>query len=183
VPRELKEVGASDTTFDSRVLLYNRVNPRPSISKLYNTQSNVSKQGEKVVSIEPFKELGAWTTTKGVLFPSGIDAVHDKPQPWYPYYESTVGNDDVYNFHDIFFNAQANPFIAKIETDFQIGATPTYATQSGIENSWQDLGVFETEPNKLVLDIYWETSTSGLISDLNLEHCFRTKYTIYTYRS
>jgi hypothetical protein len=169
VPRELKEVGASDTTFDSRVLLYNRVNPRPSISKLYNTQSNVSKQGEKVVSIEPFKELGAWTTTKGVLFPSGIDAVHDKPQPWYPYYESTVGNDDVYNFHDIFFNAQANPFIAKIETDFQIGATPTYATQSGIENSWQDLGVFETEPNKLVLDIYWETSTSGLISDLNLE--------------
>ena len=27
VPRELKDVGASDTTFDSRVLLYNRVNP------------------------------------------------------------------------------------------------------------------------------------------------------------
>ena len=168
VPRELKEVGASDTTFDSRVLLYNRVNPRPSISKLYNTQSNVSKRGEKVVSIEPFKELGQWTTTKGVLFPSGIDPQHHEPQPWYPYYIDP-SDTSKYNFHDIFFNAQANPFIAKIETDFQIGATPTYGSKGGIENSWQDLGVFETEPTKSVLDIYWETSTSGLISDLNNE--------------
>ena len=68
-----------------------------------------------------------------------------------------------------FFNAQANPFIAKIETDFQIGATPTYGSKDGIENSWQELGVFETEPTKSALDIYWETSTSGLISDLNNE--------------
>ena len=168
IPRELSDVNGNDTTFDSRVLLYNRVNPRPSISKLYNTQSFVSKQGEKVVSIEPFKELGQWTTTKGVLFPSGLDPQHHKPQPWYPYY---VDSSDIskYNFHDIFFNAQANPFIAKIETDFQIGATPTYQTKEGIENSWQDLGVFETEPTKSVLDIYWETSTSGLISDLNNE--------------
>ena len=168
VPRELEEVNGNDTTFSSRVLLYNRVNPRPSISKLYNTQSNVSKQGEKVVSIEPFKELGQWTTTKGVLFPSGIDPQHHEPQPWYPYY---IDQNDTskYNFHDIFFNAQANPFIAKIETDFQIGATPTYGSKDGIENSWQDLGVFETEPTKSALDIYWETSTSGLISDLNNE--------------
>ena len=168
VPRELKEIAANDTTFDSRVLLYNRVNPRPSISKQYNTQSSVSKKGEKVVSIEPFKELGQWTTTKGVLFPSGIDPQHHKPQPWYPYY---IDQSDIskYNFHDIFFNAQANPFIAKIETDFQIGATPTYGSKDGIENSWQELGVFETEPTKSALDIYWETSTSGLISDLNNE--------------
>ena len=75
-----------------------------------------------------------------------------------------------YNFHDIFFKSQSNPFIAKIETDFKIGATPTTTTltlQSTIERAWQDLGVFETEPTKSALDIYWETSTSGLISDLN----------------
>jgi hypothetical protein len=166
IPRELKEVGASDTTFDSRVLLYNRVNPRSSLQKLFNVQSKVSKQGEKVVSIEPFRELGAWTTTKGVLFPSGLDPQHHKPQPWYPYYVDPL-DDSKYNFHDIFFNAQANPFIAKIETDFQIGATPTYQTQGGIENSWQDLGVFETAPTESVLDIYFESSTSGLISTLD----------------
>ena len=169
VPRELEEVNGNDTTFSSRVLLYNRVNPiYSSVNGSYNTQSNVSKQGEKVVSIEPFKELGQWTTTKGVLFPSGIDPQHHKPQPWYPYY---IDQNDTskYNFHDIFFNAQANPFIAKIETDFKIGATPTYTSKPTIERAWQDLGVFETEPTKSALDIYWETSTSGLISDLNNE--------------
>ena len=170
VPRELEEVNGNDTTFSSRVLLYNRVNPRPSTSQQYNTQSSVSKQGEKVISIEPFKELGAWTRTKGNLFPAGNENLSNtNPQPWYPYYPDSNTNPTVYNFHDIFFNAQSNPFIAKIETDFQIGATPTYGSKAGIENSWQDLGVFETEPTKSVLDIYWETSTSGLISDLNNE--------------
>ena len=169
VPRELKEVNGNDTTFDSRVLLYNRVNPRSSLSQLYNVQSRVSKQGEKVVSIEPFKELGSWTTTKGNLFPTQTNLQHSVPQPFYPYYRTNPsGNEYVYNFYDIFFNAQANPFIAKIETDFQIGATPTYGSKEGIENSWQDLGVFETEPTKSVLDIYFESSTSGLITDFNL---------------
>lgn len=170
IPRELKEVNGNDTTFSSRVLLYNRVNPRPSTSQQYNTQSSVSKQGEKVVSIEPFKELGAWTRTKGDLFPAGNENLSStNPQPWYPYYPNSNTNPTVYNFHDIFFNAQSNPFIAKIETDFQIGATPSYGSKEGIENSWQDLGIFETEPTKSVLDIYYETSSSGLISDLNVE--------------
>ena len=191
VPRELQEVNGNDTTFDSRVLLYNRVNPiYSSTNGSYNTQSNVSKRGEKVVSIEPFKELGSWTTTKGVLFPySEPNKKHDIPQPFYPYFVTTdnQGNppDYEYNFHDIFFNSSANPFIAKIETDFRIGATPAYTTipvdtttstaasdiataKTNIERAWQDLGVFETEPTKSVLDIYFESSTSGLITDFNL---------------
>jgi len=164
VPRELSEVNGNDTTFDSRVLLYNRVNPiHSSVNGSYNTQSVVSKQGEKVVSIEPFKELGPWTTTKGNLYPDGNLSV---VQPWYPSYENP---NNTWNFHDIFFNAQSNPFIAKLETDFKVGVTPTYNDKSTIESAWQDLGVFETEPNKSVLDIYWETSTSGLISVLNGE--------------
>ena len=175
IPRELSEVNGNDTTFDSRVLLYNRVNPiYSSVNGSYNTQSTVSKQGEKVVSIEPFKELGSWTTTKGQLYPFQSDLQHSIPQPFYPYFRTGASNDAQYNFYDIFFNAQANPFIAKIETDFKIGATPDYLVASpnqklGIERAWQDLGVFETEPTKSVLDIYWETSTSGLISDLNNE--------------
>jgi len=187
IPRELQEVNGNDTTFDSRVLLYNRVNPLySSTNGSYNTQSIVSKRGEKVVSIEPFKELGSWTTTKGILFPSSDpDKKHDIPQPFYPYFTTTdyQGNppDYEYNFYDIFFNASANPFIAKIETDFKIGATPAYTTipintatpanitaaKDKIERAWQDLGVFETEPTKSVLDIYYESSTSGLISEIN----------------
>ena len=186
VPIELKDVGASDTTFDSRVLLYNRVNPiYSSANGSYNTQSSVSKQGEKVVSIEPFRELGSWTTTKGRQNPViNSTTSSEVPQPFYPYFATEPNNNEyIINFYDIFFNAQSNPFIAKIETDFKIGTTPEYVseivpsatvtstTQAKlmIERPWQDLGVFETEPTKSALDIYWETSTSGLISDLNNE--------------
>ena len=182
IPRELKEVNSNDTTYSSRTIIYNRVNPIYDDSigtyteRHYNKQSNVNLKGEKVITIEPFRDLGAWTTTKGKLFPAGnellsaggTNATAHEPQPWYPYYLS--GNQ--YNFHDIFFNAQANPFIATIETEFKIGSTPDYSIPSpnqkqGIERAWQDLSVFETEPTKSALDIYFESSTSGLITDLN----------------
>ena len=165
--------------------MYNRVNPiYSSINGSYNTQSSVSKQGEKVVSIEPFRELGTWTNTKGSQSPGGANLQGTIPQPFYPYFATEPNtNEYIINFYDIFFSAQSNPFIAKIETDFKIGATPEYVdeivpnatvtstTQAKlmIERAWQDLGVFETEPTKSALDIYWETSTSGLISDLNNE--------------
>tara|TARA_Y100001937_G_scaffold128592_1_gene206076 strand:- start:688 stop:4212 length:3525 start_codon:yes stop_codon:yes gene_type:complete len=178
VPRELKtSSNANDSTFGSETTLFNRVNPIYDSSVVtynfrgYNKQSKINRTGQKVVSIEPFKNLGAWTTTKGVLFPAGNENISSSdPQPWYPYYP--VGTQ--YNFHDIFFNAQSNPFIATIETEFKIGATPNYKESSpnqrlGIERAWQDLGVYETKPTKSLLDIYYESSTSGLITDLNNE--------------
>ena len=166
VPRELKtSTNANDSTYGSETILFNRVNPIYT-TRSFNRQSNVTKQGESVISIEPFKDLGVWTTTKGQLFPNGNRDSSAKPQPWYPYYENPT---DKFNFHDIFFNAQANPFIATIETDFKIGATPirNASNRLQIERAWQDLGVFETRPTKSALDIYWESSTSGLITDYN----------------
>ena len=171
VPRELNEVNGNDSTFGSQTLLYNRINPGKldlSTSTRYNTQSQVSRKGEEVISIEPFRNLGEWTTKKGDLYPSGDK--DSSPQPWYPYFpvkNSTTNLDIEFNFHDIFYNAQSNPFIATVETNFKIGATPSYGSQVGIENSWKTLGVFETKPTTSALDIYYETSTSGTISDLN----------------
>ena len=158
--------------------MFNRVNPiyNSDVSNYsfrgYNKQSKINRSGQKVVSIEPFKSLGEWTTTKGRLFPAGNENISNSPpQPWYPYY---IANSTEYNFHDIFFNAQSNPFIATIETNFKIGATPDYTVASpnqkiGIERAWQSLGVYETEPTKSALDIYYESSSTGLISDLNNE--------------
>ena len=177
VPRELKtSSNANDDIFGSEITLYNRVNPTYDGTDSYNIQSKTNRTGQKVVSIEPFKNLGIWTTTKGNLFPANTDTKHSTPQPWYPYYQNPT---DRYNFHDIFFNAQSNPFIATIETEFKIGATPEYLVvggsvtaedaKLGIERAWQDLGVYETKPTKSVLDIYYESSTSGLITDLNNE--------------
>ena len=186
IPRELKTAAnANDDTFGSDTLLFNRVNPIYDTTEgSYNKQSAVSKTGEKVISIEPFRNLGYWTTTKGNGFPFNSPDTSVPPQPYYPYFGSQVGTAPyVLNFHDIFFNASANPFIATIETDFKIGSTPEYTAslvngssaanmktaKDKIERAWQDLGVFETKPNKSVLDIYWETSSSDLISILNSE--------------
>jgi len=57
------------------------------------------------------------------------------------------------------FNTEKNPLVAELP----IGYGQTF--QSGFNPD--DLSVFETEPFKSALDIYYETSSAGLVSDLN----------------
>lgn len=63
---------------------------------------------------------------------------------------------------DNFYNYISNPLIAKISTPSQIGivAQTTAATL-------QHLAILETAADESKLDIYWETSTVGLITELN----------------
>ena len=176
VPRDLSEVNSNDETFGSSVILFNRVNPIYDGTSSYNKQSIVSEQGEKVASIEPFKNLGVWTNKKGSIHADGDTGAINV---WYPAFEYP---NTTFNFYDVFFKASTNPFIATIQTDFKIGATPEYLfssnpssaneaaeAEAGIKRAYKDLGVFETKPTKSVLDIYWETSTSDLISVLNAD--------------
>ena len=67
---------------------------------------------------------------------------------------------DVGNYNSIIQNT-SNPFVAKLQTPFAIGKEMTNNTND------LSLGVFETNPNVSNIDIYYETSTTGLISDLN----------------
>jgi hypothetical protein len=174
VPRDLREVNSNDTEFSSSTVLFNRVNPIYDGSTSYNIQQlNVTGSGQDVVSIKPFKDIGKWATTKGSVYPGQVlDTTNASsvliPNPWYPYFPSgTLNNNLQFNFHDIFFKASENPFIATIETNFSIGSTPEYDNNETIERSFSDLGVFETKPTFSNIDIYWESSTSGLINDLN----------------
>jgi len=57
------------------------------------------------------------------------------------------------------YQLDTNPLIARIDTTAAIGVTT--ATMRPI------LAVYETEPQESLLDIFWETSTVGLISELN----------------
>ena len=63
--------------------------------------------------------------------------------------------------HESVLQAASDPYVAKLQTPFAIGKL--------MENSKLDLalGVFETNPFVSNLDIYYETSTTGLISELN----------------
>ena len=68
-----------------------------------------------------------------------------------------------------FYKADSNPFIAEFVTsqdpDFQFGV---FNTKSGQDyNKIENLAILETAPTVSRLDIYWETSTAGIISDLN----------------
>jgi hypothetical protein len=71
-----------------------------------------------------------------------------------------------------FFNYQTNPFITKVKTQKPIGQFAV----AGNEKFYNRLAVYETEPVFSNLDIYWETSSAGLISDLNTAIAGTTSY-------
>ena len=58
------------------------------------------------------------------------------------------------------YQAESDPLIAKVLTPYEVGKP--YHNNTNIT-----LGVLETEPVESLIEIYWETSTSGLISELN----------------
>ena len=70
---------------------------------------------------------------------------------------------------DGYYSSESNPFVAVIElnntdpTDLGVTYQQWFSTRPTLPR----LAIYETEPFESVLDIYWETSTNGLISDLN----------------
>jgi len=59
-----------------------------------------------------------------------------------------------------FYQIDSDPLIARISTPFELGVVTT-------TNDIINLSVYETKPVESKLDIYWETSTAGLIAELN----------------
>lgn len=154
VPRDLTEVGPQDKAFRSSVKLFGRV---------MNTDSTYSIVGNEQFSSANLGSPGRsefTTNTIEDLFDlfDVQEAVKNNPitNPTNPYYS--------------FFKAESNPFIAEFitsqDSDFQFGTINTTNQQSDylkIEN----LAILETSPTVSRIDIFWETTSSGLISDLN----------------
>ena len=65
-----------------------------------------------------------------------------------------------------FYKINNNNLIAELPFDSSYQKIYDFAS-NGLAGMAADLAVFETEPFNSVLDIYYETSTSGLISDLS----------------
>ena len=59
-----------------------------------------------------------------------------------------------------FYQINSDPLIARISTVEKLGVTHD-------TNDVINLAVYETKPTESRIDIYWETSTAGLISELN----------------
>jgi len=156
IPRDLKEVGAQDKQFRSSVRLFGRVeNTTIAFSDVGNKQYLPGKRSFTVNQIEDLFDAFDVLQFEGST--GSVIPVSDSHSPYYA-----------------FFRAESNPFIAEFvtsqtDTD-QFGVINVEYNNNGstLYSRFENLNIFETKPTESNLDIYWETSTSGLISDLNV---------------
>jgi len=187
VPRELIDVGPTDLEYNSEELLYIRINNPDSISIAAGLQGNKvprnvqyypNNASQNVLNIStvrdtqlvaiPFvanKEKGDYGQTINPTIGANTITSLTGAIPW----GKTGANVS-------FYGADQNPFILQFSTSNQslnpIGAQVTDvlsggAAQQGTHCMAPILTVAETKPVFSLLDIYWETSTTGLITDLN----------------
>ncbi len=142
VPRDLSEVGPEQKQFRSSVRLFGRVE-----NTSINITTNLNNEGQ---SNQQYYS-GDNTDTASII--STMRDMFDVPTTPLP------ANSGFLQFYD----NESNPLIARISTFEKIGQIETVNPDTGI----QFLAVYETEPVESLIDIYWETSTSGLISNLN----------------
>ena len=179
VSRDLKQVGPTDDYYSSSMVLYSRVKN----SKLgsdysapdVNEQNLTTKQIE-VTSVKAFRDLGRWASMKNtnvvyvdatgtdgdgfVVGPYAPDPPAASPTPIY-IYPGAAGNMDPFYLKD-----NKNPFIATLSTNSRLGYTSTNQESTNFKFA-KKLMVFETKPFKSNIDIYYESSSTGLVSDFN----------------
>ena len=189
IPRNLAEVGPTDLEFNSEEQLYIRVNnpdvtsapiiPGPPGFKYpINVQYYPGSFEQNVLNIATVRD----TELVGIPFKPNVNQ-GDYGQTTVP---TAVGPNDVVSLTGAvpwgktganvsFYGADQNPFLLKFSTSNQnnntIGAQVT-SLASGDANAGMHcmapiLSIAETEPVYSLLDIYWETSLTGLITTLN----------------
>ena len=160
VPRDLAEVGPDQKQFRSSVTLYGRVT---------NTQTTVNAAGSSNVQYYPRlnytgKNAIAHTATT-------IATAFDLDMAFIELSGDGTGPSGVtggINGNKVFYQIDSNPLIARISTtEKSIGAENTTAGAGSPYNMLPYLAVYETAPVESLLDIYWETTSEGLIVDLN----------------
>ena len=186
IPRDLNEVGPLQTEFSSSVLLYGRVNNPPINNKgaageywdtredPWNAQYFPGRIPDEVVAVGPAGQSGLELAT-GFFITGVAAAAFDEASganPW-----GTTGA------VSSLYNQQQNPLVAAIKVGSQesqpnldpnvittLGAQVTAVTTGSAIRCMQPyLSVSETAPVESLLEIFWETSTSGNFITLNRE--------------
>ena len=151
VPRDLQEVGPNQVQFSSSENLFGRVT-----SSIYKSEQSTSFQfipsttPDKVVTIGPRNDLGLDKDVLGVAYTES------------PFYGMPL-----------ITGLGSNPLIGRISTQKTIGGiggfTPDIDNPFPITFKNTTLNVYETAPTRSEIDIFYETSSSGLISELNTD--------------
>jgi hypothetical protein len=145
VPRDLSEVGPDQKQYRSSVNMFCRVENvgTGSIDSPYNVQYFPSTKADVVSTIATSNELN--------FLPTDTDT----------------------NLHGTasqnFYQLETRPSIARISTVSAVGTTavPEIPIGSYPNIMVPKLGVYETAPTTSLLEIFWETTTAGYLSDLN----------------
>ena len=169
VPKELADVGPTEEIYGSETLLYPRVVTKYIVSPTnysaswlpslaLSQSSQVYQKNEFTVnSIVSFNDLGPWTANRGKYAQKSS-------------YPNNFATTNTVYIDPLYLEASSNPFVAQIETNFLVGFSPDL--QNGVSTSTpptfsKNLNVFETDPVESKIEIYNETTTSGLIKPLN----------------
>ena len=152
VPRDLSEVGPLQKQFRSSVRLIGRVE---------NTGYGISSPSfpAKNKQFYPGRLTDTTSSIEDLFNMFDVSSYSSGTPPSTPPITST------YNAYYPFYKSESDPLIAQITTTSAFGL-PNIES-SGSYGRIQALTVFETEPDLSRLDFYFETSTSGLISELN----------------
>jgi hypothetical protein len=145
VPRDLNEISGNQAQFRSNVKLYGRVTPPSVILATGSTDINV-----------PYYPITNPQTVSTI-------ATQDE------LFKDDVGNQQIVGPpYSTVYEEDSNPYLARLAQGNNPG-NPIGSLQAA---DYKDpyrilLGVFETNPRVSLLDIYYETSTTGLVEDLN----------------
>ena len=166
VPRDLNEVGPEQNTFRSSERLFHRVE-----GILLQDNSN-----DIQYSSQPYSPAATGDKVVTISNMSKLDLGNLITNPAYPILPNLI------------YKANTDPFIARVSTSKKFGIAADTSingcvtTEEKLSTDGQDvlisvqntefavgpvLSISETKPVESLLDIFWETSTSGLISDLN----------------
>ena len=145
IPRDLAEVGPDQKQYRSSVEIFGRVENILESTITTNKQYYPAKKADVVSTIASSSDLNFLQTNN----PDNLNG--------------TASNN--------FYQLSTTPIIGRISTVNKIGVIASDVAAANppsvLHTMNPFLSVYETAPVVSLLDIFWETSSSGLISDLN----------------
>jgi len=160
-PRDLNKISGQDKVFSSSVELVSRVD-----NNIYDDAAHTSFQNssnrtyDEITLIGERNEIGLAKNEVGSIYNSS---------PFFGIPVAPGENDDIND------SRGSNPLIGRMSTNSILGTSGghgianNYPSGDETEISFERLrlNVLETKPLESALDIFWETTTAGLISELN----------------